>query len=107
MEFFWHEKTSPPLLAHGGKNVHGFQRKSNKAGTHDREQTCRKRFKDEVAAHVGSNYPDTLDSIYVAQSVEDSLYPLEEVSVENTTTIEECQGFYESSQRTTKTTTGS
>ena len=30
---------------------------------------------EEVAEHVGMNYPDTPDSIYVAQPVEDFLFP--------------------------------
>ena len=33
---------------------------------------------EEVAEHVGMNYPDTLDSRYVAQPVEVFLFPWEE-----------------------------
>ena len=33
---------------------------------------------EEVAEHVGMNYPDTPDSRYVAQPVDDFLFPWEE-----------------------------
>ena len=51
---------------------------------------------EEVAEHVGMNYPDTPDSRYVAQPVEDFLFPWEEAgSAENTITIDEDEGFSE------------
>ena len=56
---------------------------------------------EEMAEHVGMNYPKTLGSRYVAQPFDDFLFPSEEGSVDNPITIEEDEG-----QRTTKTTTG-
>ena len=50
---------------------------------------------EEVAEHVEMNYPDTPDSIYVAQPVDDFLFPWEEGSVENPITIEEDERFSE------------
>ena len=50
---------------------------------------------EEVADHVAMKYPDTPDSIYVAQPVEDFLFPWEEGSVENPITMEEDEGFSE------------
>ena len=45
------------------------------------------------------NYPDTPDSRYVAQPIDDYRFPCEEGSVENPITIEEDEGF--SGPRTT------
>ena len=51
---------------------------------------------EEVSEHVGMNYPEILDSRYVAQPVDDFLFPWEEEgSVENPITIEEDEGFSE------------
>ena len=51
---------------------------------------------EEVAEHVGMNYPDTSDSIYVAQPVDNFLFPWEEAgSAENPITIDEDEGFSE------------
>ena len=51
---------------------------------------------EEAAEHVGINYPDTPDSKYVAQQVEDFLFPWEEAgSAENPITIDEDEGFLE------------
>ena len=50
---------------------------------------------EEVAEHEGMNYPETLDSRYVAQPFDDFLFPWEEGSVNNTITIEEDEGFSE------------
>ena len=44
---------------------------------------------EEVSDHVGMNYPDNFDSRYVAQPVDDFLFPWREGSVENAHTIEE------------------
>ena len=50
---------------------------------------------EEVAGHVGMNYPETPDSRYVAQPFDDFLFPWEEGSVDNQITIEEDEGFSE------------
>ena len=53
-------------------------------------------MKDEVAEHVVMNYPDTPDSRYVAQKVDDFLFPWEEAgSAENLITIDEDEVFSE------------
>ena len=49
---------------------------------------------EEVSEHVGTNYLKNPDSRYVAQPVDDFLFPWEEEgSVENPITIEEDEGF--------------
>ena len=51
---------------------------------------------EEVAEHVGINYPDTPYSRYVAQPVGVFLFPWEEAgSVQNPITIDEDEGFPE------------
>ena len=51
---------------------------------------------EEGSEHVGMNYPKDPDSRYVAQPVNDFLFPWEEEgSVENPITIEEDEGFSE------------
>ena len=52
---------------------------------------------EELAEHVGMNYPDTPDSRYLAQPVDDFLFPWEEEmgSAENPITIDEDEGFPE------------
>ena len=50
---------------------------------------------EEVAEHVGMNYPETPDSRYVAEPFDDFLFPWEEGFVENPITIEEDEGFSE------------
>ena len=51
---------------------------------------------EEVSDHVGINYPEIPDSRFVAQPVDDFLFPLEEAgSAENPITIEEDEGFSE------------
>ena len=50
---------------------------------------------EEVAEHVGMNYPDTHDSRYVVQLFGDFLFPWEEGSEDNPITIEEDEGFSE------------
>ena len=50
---------------------------------------------EEVSEHVGMNYPEIPDSIYVAQPFDDFLFPWEEGSVDNPITIEEDEGFSE------------
>ena len=50
----------------------------------------------EVSEHVGMNYPEIPDSRFVAQPVDDFLFPWEEAgSAENTITIDEDEGFSE------------
>ena len=50
----------------------------------------------EVSDHVGINYPEIPDSRFVAQPVDDFLFPWEEEgSVENPITIDEDEGFSE------------
>ena len=50
----------------------------------------------EVSEHVGMNYPEILDSRFVAQPVDDFLFPWEEAgSAENLITIDENEGFSE------------
>ena len=50
---------------------------------------------EKVADHVGMNYPETLDSRYVAQPFDNFLFPWEEGSMDNSITIEEDEGFSE------------
>ena len=50
---------------------------------------------EEVAEHVGMNYPETPDSRFVAQPFDDFLFPWKEGSVDNPITIEEDEGFSE------------
>ena len=50
----------------------------------------------EVSDHVGMSYPEIPDSRFVAQPVDDFLFPWEEEgSVENHITIDEDEGFSE------------
>ena len=50
----------------------------------------------EVSDHVGMSYPEIPDSRFVAQPVDDFLFPWEEEgSVENPITIDEDEGFSE------------
>ena len=49
---------------------------------------------EEVSDHVGMNYPEIPDSRFVAQPVDDFLFPWKETgSVENPITIDEDEGF--------------
>ena len=49
---------------------------------------------EEVSDHVGVNYPEIPDSRFVAQPVDDFLFPWEEAgSAENPITIDEDEGF--------------
>ena len=50
---------------------------------------------EEVAEHVGMNYPEIPDSRFVVQPVDDFLFPWEEGSVDNPITIEDDKGFSE------------
>ena len=51
---------------------------------------------EEVSDHVGMNYPEIPDSRFVAQPVDDFLFPWEEAgSVENLITIDEVESFSE------------
>ena len=50
---------------------------------------------EEVSEHVGVNYPNTLDSRYMAQPVECFLFSWEEGSVENPILIEKDERFSE------------
>ena len=51
---------------------------------------------EEISDHVGMNYPEIPDSRFVAQPVDDFLFPWEEEgSVENPITIDEDEGFSE------------
>ena len=51
---------------------------------------------EEVSDHVGMNYPEIPDSRFVAQRVDDFLFPWEEAgSAENHVTIDEDEGFSE------------
>ena len=47
------------------------------------------RMIEEVAEHIGKNYPENPDSRYVAKPFDDFLFPLEEGSVDNPITIDE------------------
>ena len=49
----------------------------------------------KVAEHVGMNYPETPDSMYVAQIFDDFLFNWQEESVDNPIFIEEDEGFSE------------
>ena len=63
---------------------------------------------DEVSDHVGMNYLEIPDSRFVAQPVDDFLFPWEEEgSVENPITIDEDEGFSENdaSKHSSTTTT--
>ena len=50
---------------------------------------------EELAEHVGMNYPETPDSRYVAQPIDDFLFLWEEGSVDNPITMEEYERFFE------------
>ena len=51
---------------------------------------------EEVSDHVGMNYPEIPDSRFMAQPVDDFLFPWEEAgSAENPITIDEDEGFSE------------
>ena len=50
---------------------------------------------EDVAEHIGMNYPESPDSRYVAQPFDDFLFPWGEGSVDNPNTIEEDEGFSE------------
>ena len=51
---------------------------------------------EEVSDHVGMNYPEIPDSRFVAQPVDDFLFPWEEAgSAKNPITIDEDEGFSE------------
>ena len=50
---------------------------------------------EEVAEHVGMNYPETPYSRCVAQPFDDFVFPWEEGSMDNPITIEEDEGFSE------------
>ena len=51
---------------------------------------------EEVSDHVGMNYPEIPDSRFVAQPVDDFVFPWEEAgSAENAITIDEDEGFSE------------
>ena len=50
---------------------------------------------EEVSEHVGMNYPNTLDSRYVAQPVECFLFSWEEGFVEKPVPIDKDEGFSE------------
>ena len=52
---------------------------------------------EEVSEHVGMNYPEIPDSRFVAESVDDFLFPWEEEmeSAEKSITIDEDEGFSE------------
>ena len=83
-------------LEHGGSDAKGFQRTSYDASSHHREPTWNSANYGEVSDHVGMNYPEIPDSRFVAQPVDDFLFPLEEEgSVENPITLDEDEGFSE------------
>ena len=84
-----------PSLAHGGSDAQGFQRTSCNASTPTENQLGEMQMMEEVAEHVGMNYPETPDSRYVAQSFDDFLFPWEEGTLDNPITIEEDEGFSE------------
>ena len=50
---------------------------------------------EEVAEHVGMNYPETSDSRYVTQPFDEFLFSWEEGSADNPIAIEEDEGFSE------------
>ena len=52
---------------------------------------------EQVAEHVGMNYPGTCDSRFLAQPLDDFLFPWEEemASAKNPVTIDEDEGFSE------------
>ena len=61
---------------------------------------------EEVFDHEGMNYPEIPDSRFVAQTVDDFLFPWEEAgSAENPITIAEDEGNNDASKRSSTTTT--
>ena len=58
-------------------------------------QLCKMQMMEEVAEHVGMNYPENPDSRYVAQPFDDFLFPWEGGSLDNPINIEEDEGFSE------------
>ena len=79
----------------GGSDAKGFQRTSYHAGIPTENQLGEMQMMEEVAEHVGMNYPEIPDSRYVAQPFDDFLFPWEEGSADNPITIEEDEGFSE------------
>ena len=96
-----------PSLAYGGSDAKGFQRTSFNASTpyiynastsynaSTENQLGEMQMMEEVAEHVGMNYPEIPDSRYVAQPFDNFLFPWGEGSVDNPITIEEDEGFSE------------
>ena len=73
-EFFWHEWTSESMI-YGGSDAKGLQKHQITQVPMTEKQLEEMQMMEEVAEHVGMNYPDTLDSKYVAQPVNDFLFP--------------------------------
>ena len=94
-EFFWHEWTSESMI-YGGSDAKGLQKHHITQVPMTEKQLEEMQMMEEVAEHVGMNYPDTPDSKYVAQPVNDFLFPWEEAgSAENPITLEEDERFSE------------
>ena len=64
-----------PRFARDRSDVQVFQHSSYNASTHQREPFETMQMIEEVSEHVGMNYPEVLDSRYVAQPVDDILFP--------------------------------
>ena len=85
-----------PNLAHGRSDAKGFHRASNDPSTHDKEPTWRNALMEDVTEHVVMNFPEIPDSRFVAQPVDDFLFPWKEAgSAENPIAIDEEEGFSE------------
>ena len=84
-----------PNLAHGEVMRGDFNEHHLTQVPPTENQLGEMQMMEEVAEHVGMNYPETPDSRYVAQPFDDFLFPWEEGSVDNPISIEEDEGFSE------------
>ena len=93
---FWHKWTSQIQVWH---MVEVMRRDFNEHHTMQvritENQHGEMQMIEEVAEHVGINYPETPDSRYVAQSFDDFIFPWEDGSVDNPIIIEKDEGFSE------------
>ena len=64
-----------PSLAQGGGDVQGFQRTSYNAVTPTENRLGELQMMEELAEHVGMKHTETTDSRYVAQPVDNFIFP--------------------------------
>ena len=85
-----------PSLAYGGSDAKGLQRTSYDTSSHDREPTWRNANDGGTFWLCGHELPEIPGSRFVAQPVDDFVFPWEEAgSAENPITKDEDEGFSE------------